>query len=283
MALNILFINSLWYGNVDIDYLNDSILHGLLKLGHNVVDVPYNYKMSKTFDDKEELRFSTIKVFDPNRENIYRGNIEERIKEKEFDIIIYGSCRRNLNYFDIVTQHYDKNKIILLDGEDNSDIWYDVIDKGIYFKRELNIINNKVLPIQFSMIDEQINLGYYKKERFESFITPLNKETYIYTNKDDYYRDYQKSYFGYTCIKGGVDCMRHYEIIGNRCLPYFPQFNELHRNTMFKWSNDLQLECNYLHDNFNEYKYNLLLNDFYNYYRDNLTSDKMANYMLNKI
>ena len=54
--------------------------------------------------------------------------------------------------------------------------------------------------------------------------------------------------------------MRHYEIIGNRCLPYFPQFNELHRNTMFKWSNDLQLECNYLHDNFNEYKYNLLLN-----------------------
>lgn len=281
--MNILFINSLWYGNVDIDYLNDTILHGLLKLGHNVIDVPYNIVMSKTYNKDNEFRFSTINVLDQSRENIDRSNIEERIKAREFDLIVYGACHRNLSYLDLSTTYYKKNEIIFLDGEDETTIYDELVDKGVYFKRELIYNNKSILPIQFSMIDEQINLGSCEKVKFDSFITPTDIKTYIYNNKDDYYRDYQESYFGYTCIKGGVDCMRHYEIIGNKCLPYFPQFQDIHRNTMFKWANDLQLESNHLHENMNIESYNLLLEDFYKYYKENLTSDKMANYMLNKI
>src|SRR5208283_4616118 len=45
--------------------------------------------------------------------------------------------------------------------------------------------------------------------------------TYIYDNEADYYKGYQDSCFGVTMKKAGWDCMRHYEILANGCLPLF--------------------------------------------------------------
>ena len=59
------------------------------------------------------------------------------------------------------------------------------------------------------------------KTRHMAHIIPGDVSTYIYTERDAYYRGYQDSVFGKTCRKGGYDCMRHYEILMNGCIPWF--------------------------------------------------------------
>lgn len=50
--------------------------------------------------------------------------------------------------------------------------------------------------------------------------------------QQEYYADYQRSYFGLTHRKGGWDCMRHLEIMANGGLPFFPGIEDCPRYTM---------------------------------------------------
>ena len=45
--------------------------------------------------------------------------------------------------------------------------------------------------------------------------------TYIYDSEDSYYEMYKKSIFGLTYKKAGWECLRHYEILMNGCIPLF--------------------------------------------------------------
>ena len=45
----------------------------------------------------------------------------------------------------------------------------------------------------------------------------------------EYYNEYEKSYFGFTMKKGGWDCHRHYEILMSGSVPYFLDFHEMER------------------------------------------------------
>ena len=90
-----------------------------------------------------------------------------------------------------------------------------------YFKRELYHSYPEIHCIQFSLPDSKFNLYNTQKEKNLAFITPTDKSTYVYTTEEDYYKDYASSYFAVTTKKGGWDCMRHYEILGNNCIPFF--------------------------------------------------------------
>jgi hypothetical protein len=46
------------------------------------------------------------------------ATIEENIKNKYYDIIIYGSYHRGAPFYSLVNQVYSNNEIILLYGED---------------------------------------------------------------------------------------------------------------------------------------------------------------------
>ena len=50
---------------------------------------------------------------------------------------------------------------------------------------------------------------------------PIDKSTYIYLTEDAYYSQYAQSYYAPTMKKAGWDCLRHYEIMANWCIPYF--------------------------------------------------------------
>ena len=58
-------------------------------------------------------------------------------------------------------------------------------------------------------------------------VIPNKSETYIFNDEAAYYIDYQKSCFAVTHKKGnpagpgGWDCLRHYEILMNGCVPHF--------------------------------------------------------------
>ena len=85
--------------------------------------------------------------------------------------------------------------------------------------------------------------------------------------------------------KGGWDCMRHYEILANSCIPYFPEINDCPSTTMVPFPKHLIVETN------NLYKKNGALDREYEFYancllaytKEFLTTEKLAQYVLSFI
>jgi hypothetical protein len=146
-------------------------------------------------------------------------------------------------------------------------------------------------PITFSIPEEKIVNKDYPKTKIVSSLIPGVASTYIYDNEEDYYNEYRQSYFAITKKKGGWDCMRHYEIMANGCLPFFIDVENCPKNTMGLCPKELFLEANSLYYKFvtkdinslpKEFidKYNNLRNKLLDYTRNHLTTAKMAQYIL---
>jgi hypothetical protein len=96
-----------------------------------------------------------------------------------------------------------------------------------------------------------------------------------------------------TIKKGGWDCMRHYEIIANGCIPYFPNIENCPQNTMALLPKNIILEGNQLYEKYKnnsineltEYDHlecNSLIQKLLDYTRHNLTTKQLASYILRK-
>ena len=222
------------------DYLNDLIFNGLKELEYEnqiteVVDstkIIHLYKENENKIDKKYIWGNMTSVWLLDKDTSDRSNLEQKIKDRYFDVVIYGSYRRCLDYYDIVSKCYDKRKIFLLDGNDDSDI--QKLENGhLYFKRELYNNHTDVFPISFCMPTQKIRISPNKNKIKEyGTIIPGDLSTYIFKEESDYYNDYYNSYYGVTCKKAGWDCMRHYEIIGNYCMPYFLDIDDCPESTL---------------------------------------------------
>ena len=288
--------------NSDIDYQKDMLFHGLVSLGHEVIDSNYIWYMSKDADTINcyGRGFSITKLLSPDRKNIYRDNLENRIKDKEFDRIIYGSIWRCHDYIDVVLENYSPDKIFFVDGEDHNNLSpiYNIYDLNnnverniIYFKREFymchaNYIIKNVYPISFAIPKEKFNIHLNKSQ----LILDLRNSRKFY-DENEYYEEYGKSLFGYTSVKSGWDCLRHYEIISQYCLPYFEDFQYKPTSIMTNWPVDLQIRANILlnkmscvyRDTIPEKildEYWKLIRKFYDYALNNLTTEALAKYVL---
>ena len=269
------------------DYLNDLTFYGLKELyGDNIIDstqIVHLYKENYNNLDHNRLFGILSGTWLLGKDNTDRSNIEEKIKDKYFDLIIYGSIRRCTDYFDIVSQFYPKDRVILMDGEDDNKV-IDLHKDYLYFKRELkdNQLKN-VKPISFSFPTNSITTPNRNKTQKFGVVTPGDKTTYVFDNQKDYYSDYKQSYFGITTKKAGWDCMRHYEILGNYCLPYFQDLGDCPTNTMFNFPKELILESNNLVDNFDEQKYFIILDEVFKHTKKYLTTKAVAQYLINNI
>ncbi len=94
-------------------------------------------------------------------------------------------------------------------------------------------------PISFSIPLCKIVSKIPEKTRILAHIIPGDKSTYIYNTESDYYKGYQDSWFALTCKKGGWDCLRHYEIIANGCIPLFLDLDQCPKNTLTTFPKDL--------------------------------------------
>lgn len=230
------------------DYQADSLFHGLRTLlGNDVVDL---YKMWHLYNDADPESLKTLwgKGFTtcgllPDTGDIDRDDIEYKVMNLDYDYIVVSIHHTvNGNYpvigaaLETFRSFYPKNRIILVDGWDRSDLNENIAKECIYFKREmLSKHKNLVQPISFSIPEEKIQDPLEKTFDFAPLIPrislpdkSLHEETYIYEDEDSYYDDYRKSFFAYTCKKGrddipteGWDCMRHYEILACGCVPFF--------------------------------------------------------------
>jgi len=153
---------------------------------------------------------------------------------------------------------------------------------------------NLLFPITFSIPESKIisleNNNIIKTKLLSSLI-PGKLETYIYNTEEEYYNEYRQSLFAITTKKGGWDCLRHYEIIANGCIPYFPNIENCPENTMALLPKDLIKEGNKLYEKIiknnelkeeDKNKCNILIKELINYTKENLTCKKMAEYILKK-
>ena len=219
------------------DYMNDLLLHGLREIyGNDVIDYPgcwylYNDEINKR--EFEEKRFwgkgFTIKNILKNFNSIDREDIKQKIKNKYFDLVIYGSIRRSDLFFDDIVKY--NNKFIFIDGEDDNHIATKYSNQGLYFKRELLSKDRRVKPISFAIPKYKIlkEIDYHPKNILAPLI-PGRLNTYIYNNENSYYEMYKKSIFALTYKKAGWDCLRHYEILMNGCIPLFLNIENCPKN-----------------------------------------------------
>jgi len=207
-------------------------------------------------------------------------DIRVKIASKFYDKVIYSSVWRDRCFIDDVSKVYNKKDIIFIDGDDHELIQDYYIDKGFYFKREI-YSDSKVLPISFAIPDSILREELAPKTQFFGTVFPGDTNTYIFKNEEEYFNDYYKSYYGVTCKKGGWDCLRHYEILANRSIPYFLDLKDCPKNTLHNFPKDIILYTNeYAKNNTIPPDYFKVQEELYYYTKANLTTSKLAQYVI---
>lgn len=154
------------------------------------------------------------------------------------------------------------------------------------------LVVSKPHPISFSIPLSKIVRSIPQKDKDFATIIPGDISTYIFNEEEEYYKDYRRSYFAFTWKKGGWDCMRHYEILASGCIPYFVDLERCPEGTMHLFPRELILEAMNLpgvsygkidHSIFDVDAYNEILEKLLTYTREHLTTEKMAQYMLDQI
>lgn len=218
--MKILFLSQ----GAGIDYACDGVFHGLRQLfGPDVVDANRLWYLYNSISAEDKAKqygkgFTLAGLIEEG--DVDRTDLLSKIRHCYFDLIVYGSIQRNSDLLFEVLEHYPRERIVFIDGEDIPMYLRELPQRGLYFKRELHTPQDYVYPIQFGIPEEKI-LGPLPKTKMTSYIDPMNPKTYIYDREEDYYKDYRESLFGRTMRKAGWDCMRHAEILACGCLPVF--------------------------------------------------------------
>jgi hypothetical protein len=134
-----------------------------------------------------------------------------------------------------------------------------------------------VNSIGFSIPESKIIEALPRKTKQFAHIVPGDLSTYIFHDEESYYKDYQTSVFGRTCKKEGWDCMRHYEILANGCIPWFTDIDKCPPQTMTHFPKEIVLEA-MSSDTPEAYIPRLM-----EYTRRHLTCRAMAQYVFDKV
>lgn len=135
-----------------------------------------------------------------------------------YDLVLVCAWRTSwiLNILDL----YKCRNVVALDGEDDQTVHALAMKCHRYYKRELNSNpTGNLRPISFAIPEPLIVHSMPNKSGLLAHLIPGAKSTYIYETEQLYYQEYQSHIFGLTMKKGGWDCLRHYEIAMNGCLP----------------------------------------------------------------
>jgi len=294
-------------GFIYIDYLDECVLIGLKELfGSQVVDV--NKKLSLYTDYPDEMKYRLYGRGYTLTQNIEphecdRDDIENKIRNKFYDYVVYAKIENCNDYFDLVYEHYPKNRIALLDGGDWMNIHPSVTYDTMFFKREcflgMSNVNyskyfNNIKPISFAFPTKRITRNQ-NKSKLLSTINPLDRTTYFdkdnsseykFKTEKEYYEEYQSSKFAITCQKAGWDCLRHYEIIGNGCIPLFHRVENAPPGTLSMLPRRLLLQIRTMWENNQEYlieNYDEYFERLFDHFINNNTTIKLAEYFMKEM
>jgi hypothetical protein len=302
------------------DYLADTLLDGLRQLDDlEVTDAPKIWYMYRnefvpygphTLESRYGKGFTTRGILE-DIPSIDRSNIEEKIKNHYFDLII---CARTDHeqltpYINLILEHYKEHEIIALDGQDRTYIEQRLIKNSTHFVREIlgepvdgfypggssphgwswqPYHVDDVYPVSFAFPDKKIQTPL-PKTRPWSIVLP--EGNHLHRVEQDYYNDYRQSLFGRTRMKSGWDAMRHYEIMACRCIPYFQDLADCPRNTLTTLPKELLLHVKqrvdekgaefFMPGNEGWNEYQELEQKIFDHFLENCTTSKLAKYVLN--
>jgi hypothetical protein len=230
-------VKILYIGTTDTtEFMADTVFHGLRSiLGTDVVDA---YRMDHMYEDCTDnlLRyhgrgFTTTKLL--RDDDTDRWDIQNKIVNRYFDYVIYGAIYRERRLIDLVLDHYPNNRIAVIDGHDKEpNACPELLGRAVYFKRERSDDHPRTRPISFSIPAETIVANECVKTDCLMPLVPGVLETYIYNSTHEYYKAYQQALYGLTWKKAGWDCLRHYEILSQGCVPLFLDIHHMPRGIM---------------------------------------------------
>ena len=99
--------------------------------------------------------------------------------------------------------------------------------------------------MSYGIPDELILSDVPEKTQLWADVVPGKMETYKYGPGDEqaYYDMYKRARFAITKKKGGWDCLRHYEILANGCIPVFENLEQCPENTLKVFPKELLMKC----------------------------------------
>ena len=218
------------------DYQEVSMLHGLREaLGDDCIDFPRKKIMYGDFSEspKNELHgwgFSLLT--EPIAE------VENR-ELKDIDFVLYGVTNAYGVKNNPVIDRLAKHGVWYLDGHDHRNI-----TRTPCFKRELyrfgqlekeqnvfptgfGIPEHRIMPLEFDNKTQMIQKTAPPYSYFgPQILGPAARQLYVFTEEQDYYEDMRRSFFGLTCMKGGWDSLRHYEILASGACLLFRDYDK---------------------------------------------------------
>lgn len=288
----------------DMDHVSDLIMHGLVMLGHEVVDAPKLWTVYRDITDTGALARLHGKGFTlarniPNETHIDRTNIEDKIRNRYFDLVILARADFGSPYEELIWQYYSPSQIIVIDGKDmpnltqHRDVEF-MIGKCSFFKRELQFAAPGVFPISCSFPKEKaIGNTNVQKTQLWSVSKPVldkNETPYTFDTEQDYYREYARSYFGLSFMKySWWEYQRHYEIIASGAIPIIPELKYCPALSLTFFPKDELLAVNqFMEENGPEWfvtgsgleMYGILQQRIFAHFMQNCTTEAMAQYML---
>jgi hypothetical protein len=271
------------------DFINDATFYGLRELyGNSVVDstkIASLYKENENKIPRRNLWGGMTLFWLIDNDDIDRENIEQKIKDQYYDIIIYGAVQRCRDYYGLVSKHYPPNRIICIDGNDESNL-HPLYEKHLYFKRELHVEHPNLRPMSCSIPGCKITTNFLDKTQEYGTVIPGDTSTYIFEDEQKYYDDYNRSYYGVTtkkAVTGWWESMRTLEILANHCMPYFPELENCPDKILSHLPKKLLIEGRELAKDFDEQKYFSILNELFEYTKKHLTTKAMAEYIIKEI
>lgn len=204
--------------------------------------------------------------------------------------IVLTSIFNKSEYKHLLYRNNDSSKLQI--HEDRLDM-NSARENGYYFlhrKYKESVMDEcKILPLSFCIPDECIVNDIPEKECVLASLIPGNVSTYLFVGKEKEYNEmYRKSRFAITKMKGGWDCLRHYEILMNGCIPLFENLKDCPTYTLTTYPKHLNDEAYELYNNWCEkdeyiHKYNILCLKYLDHTRNFCTTSYTTKYFLDNI
>jgi len=241
------------------DFQMDQLYHGFMSLDDVLFQqYPYPRHMHKGIE-KEELK----KIWGMGY-TLY-GLLDEAPQAfpvLDSDLIIiplhHTMVNKNEMFYSYVKGILDQVKcpVIIVDGWDQPEYSEEIAKLCPYFKRELVDYRTSALPIFFAIPEEkfckdELNSDYLSRKIYDfSRMVPANfswntqhtVNYYKFGTEEEYYKQYQDSYYAWLCAKGGIFTGRTLEVIANNCCPYFGDIERYPKNTMHNFPKELAIE-----------------------------------------
>ena len=183
------------------------------------------------------------------------------------------------------TLFYGGQSLDCIESTDTLKIVNTLSHSDVYSLNYNSYLMQHIYPLSYCIPDECLCESTIDKKRLFSFVIPGNRNSYQfdYTQEAMYYKQYTESYFAHTKKKGGWDCLRHYEIISNKCIPIFENLEYCPSYTMTTFPKSIILKS--IQEllpwkNENIEKYNNYVNEIIEHTKNNCTTSATANYFL---